>query len=126
MSLSRRTVVQRALAAAIASAAPSSLFSMAEASTPDRFLVVTLRDGRLLAIDRLDNRKAFLLSRSTAHDGDYALSRGGSVEVRGGALRAVKGNARTDGHLLVHEGGQIVVKTNTGAHVLSVPVSPAR
>jgi hypothetical protein len=80
----------------------------------------------LTSENRSQYRKAFLLNRALAHDGEYTLSRGGSVEVRGGALRGVKGDARTDAHRVVLEDGQIVVRTTAGAHVLAVPASAFR
>lgn len=126
VSASRRATIQRALGAALAAATPSSVLALAERGSRDRFLIVTLRDGRLLAIDRSDNRRAFILTRHAARDGDYALARSGSVEVRGGALRGVKGSAATSAYNLKASGASVLVNAENGPNIMRIPVAPAR
>ena len=123
MTLTRRELVEAALVTALAAATSESLFGFADRMVPanERFLVVTLRDGRMLAIDRMDDQKAFILSRRPAANGDYFLSRSGSVEIRDGNVHSLKGNGASPGYSFAEEGNAVVLKTEDGRRVLSVP-----
>jgi hypothetical protein len=126
MKPTRREVVEAALAAAIAAATPASIYAVAERSvSPDeRFLLVALRDGRFLAIDRFDDRRAYLLTELPAPDGEYALSKSGDLIVRGGELRGVHGTAACTGYAFVQAQGAIEVKDARGRVVSTIRVSP--
>jgi hypothetical protein len=128
MKPSRREVIAGALVAALAAATPKSLFALSDRSIPgsQRFLIVTLRDGRRLAIDRLNDKTAFLLTKRPASDGEYPLSRAGALEVRNGTLRSLKGRGQCTGYVLSQEGEAVVVKSAEGQPVLRVPVRPSR
>jgi len=86
MDISRRTIMKSALASALAVATPQSLLAAAErgASSNDRYLLVALRDGNYVAIERMGSKKVFLLTRGPAPDGDYVLAQPGRVSIRGG------------------------------------------
>jgi hypothetical protein len=128
MSPSRREVLEAALAAALAAATPKSLFAMAERAVApsERFLIVTLRDGRLLAVDRSAGRKAYLMSSVPARDGDYALSKSGSLVVHGGKLLDVRGAAESTEYTFIKSESAIEVRNRQGRTVSRTPVSGER
>ncbi len=123
MNLTRRELVEAALVTALAAATSESLLGFVDRTVPsnERFLVIALRDGRMLAIDRMDDQKAFVLSRRPASNGDYFLSRSGSVEIRDGNVHSLKGNGASPGYTFAQEGSAVVLKTEDGRRVLSVP-----
>lgn len=123
MKLSRREVIEAALVTALAAATSETLLGLVGQAVPtsERFLIITLRDGRMLAIDRLNDSKAFLLSRRPASNGDYFLSRSGSVEIRDGNIHSLKGIGASPGYTFASEGNAVVLKTEGGKRVLSVP-----
>ncbi|SRR6266568_7695181 len=116
MKYSRRAVIESALLSALAAATPKSLFSAAQRSIPAkaRFLIVSLRDGRRLAIDRWNENKAFLLTRKPAPNGEYRLSKSGILEVHDGILRSLKERGECTGYRLSQEGESVVVTGEEG------------
>lgn len=92
MSISRRGVIKTALASACAVSTPQSLLAAVErrASPQDRYLIVTLRDGNFMAIDRLGKREVYLLKRVPAPDGDYVLAQPGRVRIQRGVPKRMQ------------------------------------
>ena len=92
MSMSRRDIIKTALASAIAVSTPQSLLAFADRGAPpqDRYLLLTLRNGNLVAIDRLGKKEVYLLKRVPAPDGDYALAQPGRVRIRKGLSKRIR------------------------------------
>lgn len=128
MPRSRREVLQTALLAAVAAATPESLFAAAESSVPasERFLIVTLRDGRFLAVDRSQGRKTYLMSTTPARDGLYALSQSGGLVVQGGNLRDLQGTAESAQYTFRKAGNTIEVLSRQGRTVSRITVPDER
>ncbi|GKS57238.1 hypothetical protein YTPLAS18_07650 [Nitrospira sp.] len=86
MNVTRRTIIKSALASALAVATTESLLSAAErsASPNERYLLVALRNGNYLAIDRVGPKRAFLLTRGPAQDGEYLVAPSGRVRIQRG------------------------------------------
>ena len=123
MKLSRREVIEAGLAGALALATSESVLGLAQLAVPanERFLIITLKDGRMLAIDRANNDKAFLLVRRPATNGEFFLSRSGSVEIQNGTVHELKGNGASPGYSFAAEGNAVVLKSEDGRRILSVP-----
>ncbi len=127
---SRRDVLQGALAIALAAASPASILALAREprQASKRYVLLSLTDGRILAIDRLDGLRVSVLTPRPLRDGRYRLSRSGSIAVERGRLIGVQGEARSTGYRLVQDpGGAIEVHEQGGGVVLRLPPpSPRR
>lgn len=128
MTTSRREIIETFLASALAMATPQSLYAFAERSQSpnDRFLLVTLRDEKIVAIDTAQGRRAYLLSASPAPDGKYPLSRTGSVIVGGGVLQGVEVPAQSTAYSFVKKPGALEILDAQGKTVYRKPAAPAR
>ena len=105
MSPTRRSALEAALAAAVAAATPESLFALqgrAATNANERFLVVALKDGRRLAVDRLEGKQAYLLTSTAASDGEYTSLEGGQPRRPERQCPGRPGKSRERG-VLVHQ-----------------------
>src|SRR5262245_48958764 len=118
MAVTRREVVHSALIAALAVAIPRTVFAL-QLTAKQRFLIVALKNGKHMAIDHVDGKKAYLLSRSPA-DGKYALAKQGALVADHGIVRKLETPAETNHYKLSQKAGVLVVHNEDGEHVLDV------
>jgi hypothetical protein len=106
----RREILMQAALGALALATPASLAALAQQLANDRYLIVELSDGRLLAVDLEDRRRAYLLTPEPLADGEHALAESGSVTVRGGRIAGIGGSPRTRFYELSSEGESLAIR----------------
>lgn len=105
----RRGVIVQAALGALALATPASLAALFQRNATDRFLLVELTDGELLALDLEDQRRAYRLTPGRLSDGTHALAESGAVTVEDGRLTGVRGQAKTRHYELEPVGSETLI-----------------
>jgi hypothetical protein len=122
----RREALTQATVAALALCTPRSLLALADQLASDRFLIVALRDGSYLAIDSAAGRTVHRLVPNAVPDGEYGLSEQGSVIVRGGMVRGVRGQPRTEHYELAPTRGALLARRRDRRGVPAVRIATPR
>ncbi len=109
-------------------ASPASLAALAQRLATDRYLIVELTDGSLLAVDMEDRRRAYLLAPESLPDGEHFLVESGSVTVRKGRIASIAGTPRTPTYELSTDGiGFVIIRRRdrTDLPAVRIPLPPA-